>query len=49
MTGAPGRRAPEPPRDRAKLTATRIIIWVVVAAIGIALVVSGVVGILAKG
>ncbi len=48
MTGAPGPRAPEP-RDRAKLTAMRIVIWVVVAAIGIALVVSGVVGILAKG
>ncbi len=37
------------PRDRAKLTATRIVIWVAVGGIGLSLLISGIVGILAKG
>ena len=32
-----------------RLTATRIVIWVAVAAVGLYLVISGIVGILAKG
>ena len=36
---------PKPPR----LTATRIAIWVVVAAAGLYLLIAGIVGILAKG
>ncbi|MES1212019.1 MAG: hypothetical protein ABUT11_00580 [Leifsonia sp.] len=41
-----------PPGDdpkKPKLTPTRIGIWVVVAAIGLYLVISGIVGIIAKG
>ena len=40
-----------PPDDpkKSKLTPTRIGIWVVVAAIGLYLVISGVIGIIAKG
>ena len=42
---------PEPPRkgDKPRLTATRVVIWVAVAAVGLYLVISGIVGILAKG
>jgi hypothetical protein len=36
-----------PPKP--KLTATRIVIWLAVAAVGLYLVISGIVGILAKG
>jgi ABC-type dipeptide/oligopeptide/nickel transport system permease subunit len=35
--------------DKPKLTATRIAIWIAVAAVGLYLVISGIVGILAKG
>jgi len=40
-----------PPDDgnKPKLTTTRIVIWIAVAGIGLYLVISGIVGILAKG
>lgn len=40
-----------PPGDdkKPKLTPTRIVIWIAVAGIGLYLVISGIVGILAKG
>ena len=34
---------------RPKLTTTRIVIWIAVAGVGLYLVISGIVGILAKG
>ena len=37
------------PDDKPRVTATRLIIWLVVGAIGVYLVVSGVLGIIAKG
>jgi hypothetical protein len=42
---------PELPDDpkKPKLTTTRIVIWIAVAAVGLYLVISGIVGILAKG
>ena len=42
---------PEPPGrgDKPKLSPTRVLVWIVVAAIGLYLVISGIVGILAKG
>ena len=45
MTLPEGTGGPSKP----KLTATRILIWVVVAGIGLFLVISGIVGIIAKG
>jgi hypothetical protein len=44
MTLPPG-EDPKKPR----LTTTRVVIWLVVAGIGLYLVISGIVGILAKG
>lgn len=35
--------------QKPKLTTTRIVIWIAVAGIGLYLVISGIVGILAKG
>jgi hypothetical protein len=42
---------PEPPRkgDKPKLATTRIVVWIAVAGVGLYLVISGIVGILAKG
>jgi len=42
---------PELPQkgDKPKLSTTRVVIWIVVAAIAVYLIVSGVVGIIAKG
>ena len=45
MTLPEGSGGPQKP----KLTATRIVIWVVVAGIAVFLIVSGIVGIIAKG
>jgi len=41
----------EPGQDpgKPKITTTRIVIWLAVAAVGLYLVISGIVGILAKG
>ena len=35
--------------QKPKLTPTRVVIWIAVAAIGLYLVISGIVGIIAKG
>lgn len=42
---------PELPDDpkKPRLTTTRVVIWIAVAGIGLYLVISGIVGILAKG
>ena len=44
MSLPPGEDPKKPP-----LTTTRIVIWIAVAAVGLYLVISGIVGILAKG
>jgi len=41
----PGQGGP----DKPKITTTRIVIWLAVAGVGLYLVISGIVGILAKG
>ena len=40
---------PDEDPKKPRLTATRVVIWVAVAAVGLYLVISGIVGILAKG
>ncbi len=42
-------RPPKLPKDRGKFTGTRIVIWIVVGGVGIYLVITGIIGIIAKG
>lgn len=48
MTQPPLLPPPTPP-DRRKITPLRVLIWIAVAAVGVFLLVSGAMGILAKG
>jgi len=45
---APEGKAPKAPKERQPITTNRIVLWVIVAAIGLYFVVSGVYGILVK-
>ncbi len=42
-------KRPQMPKDRGKITSTRIVVWIVVAGVGVYLVITGIIGIIAKG
>jgi hypothetical protein len=41
-------RPPKLPKDRGKITGTRIVVWIVVGGVGIYLVITGIIGIITK-